>query len=57
MSDSELISSLIDGYANLKRILESEDPKGEAEYQVKLITAKLEAMGIVTDDLDRTKNA
>lgn len=57
MSDSELISSLIDGYANLKRILESDDPKGEAAYQVKLISAKLEAMGVVTTDLDRTKNA
>lgn len=54
MSDKELLTILIDSYANLRRIIESGDPKEEAEYQIKLITAKLESMGIVTTDLDRT---
>lgn len=44
---------LIDTYADLQRILTADDPKKEAEYQLKLTAAKLEAMDIVTTKLDQ----
>lgn len=53
MQDKELAAMLIDSYANLQRILSSDQPKEEAEYQLKLVSAKLEAMGIVTTKLDK----
>lgn len=53
MQDKELAPLLIDNYANLQRILSTENPKEEAEYQLKLVAAKLEAMGIVTTKLDK----
>ncbi len=53
MPDKELIALLIDCYANLQRILATENPKEEAEYQLKLVAAKLESMGIVTTKLDK----
>lgn len=53
MQDKELAALLIDTYANLQRILSTDDPKEEAEYQLKLVAAKLEAMGIVTTKLDK----
>lgn len=52
MQDKELTAMLIDSYANIQRILTTDNPKKEAEYQLKLIKAKLESMGIVTSDLD-----
>lgn len=53
MQDKELAAILIDSYANLQRILTADDAKEEAEYQLKLVAAKLEAMGIVTTKLDK----
>lgn len=53
MQDKELAALLIDSYANLQRIISTENPKEEAEYQLKLVAAKLEAMGIVTTKLDK----
>lgn len=53
MQDKELAALLIDSYSNLQRILASDDPHEEAEYQLKLVAAKLEAMGIVTTKLDK----
>ena len=53
MQDKELAALLIDTYANLQRVLTADDPKSEAEYQLKLVSAKLEAMGIVTTKLDK----
>ena len=52
MTDKELITILIDTYASLQRIIKSEDAQKEAEYQLKLVKAKLESCGIVTSDLD-----
>ena len=57
MQDKELAALLIDSYANLQRILSTDDPKEEAEYQLKLVAAKLEAMGIVTTKLDKNTNS
>ena len=51
MQDKEILLNLIDSFAILERIVKSNDSKKEAEYQLKLIKAKLEAMGIVTSDL------
>ncbi|MCD7922268.1 MAG: hypothetical protein LUE14_11735 [Clostridiales bacterium] len=60
MSDSvtekEMLSNLIDSYANLQRIIKSDDAKQEAEYQLQLIKAKLESFGIITSDLERKSN-
>ena len=53
MQDKELATLLIDIYGNLQRILTAEDTKAEVEYQLSLVSAKLEAMGIVTTKLDK----
>lgn len=52
MTESELKATLIDNYMNLQRIISASDVKKEAEYQIKGVKAKLESMGIVTEDLD-----
>lgn len=52
MNEKELPTILIDQYADLQRILTSDDAKKETEYQLKLVKAKLESMGIVTTELD-----
>lgn len=57
MQDKELAALLIDSYANLQRILTTDNPKEEAEYQLNLVAAKLEAMGIATTKLDRKTNS
>ncbi len=51
-TNSELIDNLIDEYSSIQRIIAADNPKKEAEYQLKLIKAKLESMGIVTTDLN-----
>lgn len=52
-NDKEMLSMLIDTYANLQRIKESSDPQEEIDYQLRLVSAKLEAMGIITSELDK----
>lgn len=52
MTESELKATLIDSYMNLQRIISAPDVKKEAEYQIKGVKAKLESMGIMTEDLD-----
>ncbi len=51
MQDKEMLIHLIDNFAILQRIVNSSNSKEEAEYQLQLVKAKLEAMGIVTSDL------
>ncbi len=51
MHDKEMLLNLIDNFAILQRIVDSSNSKEEAEYQLQLVKAKLEAMGIVTNDL------
>lgn len=53
MQDKEFLAILIDNYSNLQRIIKNSDPKKEAEYQLKLVAAKLESMGIVTTKIDK----
>ncbi|MDE7229778.1 MAG: hypothetical protein K2N56_04795 [Oscillospiraceae bacterium] len=52
MQDKELIANYIEKYADLKRILNSDDPKAEAAHQLKIIKIALESMGVVTTPLD-----
>lgn len=53
MTREEMINVLIEQYANLQRIKKAE--KGENEelnYQIKVTKARLEAFGIVTENLE-----
>ncbi len=52
MTDKEQTAMLIDIYTNLQRIKSAADRDKEIEYQIKAAKAKLEASGIVTEDLD-----
>lgn len=52
MTEKELMTMLIDSYRDLQRILIADDPKKEAENQMTIVKAKLEALGIVTENLD-----
>ena len=52
-TEKEQATALIEEYAKLQRIKAAEDKDGEIAYQIKITKAKLEALGIVTEDLDR----
>ena len=52
MTEKEQIAILIDQYTDLQRIKAANDKEKELEYQIRTTKAKLEAMGIVTEDLD-----
>ena len=52
MTDKEQTAMLIDIYTNLQRIKSAEDRDKEIDYQIKAAKAKLEASGVVTEDLD-----
>lgn len=51
-TEKEMISNLIDKYADLQRIKASDDLEKEVEYQLTVTKAKLESFGIVTSDLE-----
>lgn len=51
MSDGELIKELVDQYANLQRIENAADPQQEIADQKRILEAKLQAFGIVTEDI------
>ena len=52
MTDREQTNMLIDIYTNLQRIKAASDWSKELDYQLKVTKAKLEASGIVTEDLE-----
>ena len=52
MTEQELKSFLIDSYADLQRIKSAPDKEKEVDYQIRVLKAKLESMGIVTTDLN-----
>lgn len=52
LTDREQTNVLIDIYTNLQRIKSADDRDKEIDYQIKVAKAKLEAGGIVTEDLD-----
>lgn len=52
VSDKEQLMMLIDMYVSLQRLKAAPDQEAEIEYQLKAARAKLEAYGIVTENLD-----
>lgn len=53
MNDNELKSTLIDAYINLRRLKSAEDINKELERQEIALKAKLQALGIPTEELDK----
>ena len=51
MQNYELIANYIEKFADLQRILDSDDPKAEAENQLQIVKAALENMGVATTEL------
>ena len=51
-SDKELVQSLIDKFIDLQRIKSAADMQKEVEYQLMITKAKLDAMGVVTENLE-----
>ena len=52
MTEKERAAFLIDNYTNLQRIKAARDKESEIEYQIAATKAKLEALGIVTENLN-----
>lgn len=52
MTEKEQATFLIEEYTKLQRIKTSPDREKEIDYQIRTTKAKLEALGIVTEDLD-----
>ena len=54
MTDKELVTIMIDKYTDLQRIRKANGDysNSELDYQIKVTKAKLESMGVVTQDLD-----
>ena len=53
MTREEMINVLIEQYANLQRIKKAEKSENEElNYQIKVTKARLEAFGIVTENLE-----
>ena len=52
MTEKEQATLLIDEYTKLQRIKSATDREKEIEYQLKTTKATLEALGIVTENLD-----
>lgn len=52
VTDKEQMTMLIDIYTDLQRIKSAADRDKEIDYQIKAAKAKLEAFGIVTENLD-----
>lgn len=52
MTEKEQMTMLIDNYTDLQRIKSAVDKEKEIDYQIKTVKAKLEALGVVTEDLD-----
>ena len=51
MTDKEQATMLIDAFVNLQRIKAASNRDQEIDYQIKTTAAKLQALGIVTEDL------
>jgi hypothetical protein len=52
MTEKEQAMLLIEEYTKLQRIKTAKDRDKEIQYQLKVTKAKLEALGIVSEDLD-----
>lgn len=52
MTEKEQATLLMDSFINLQRIKNASDRDKEIDYQIRAVRAKLEALGIVTEDLE-----
>ena len=52
VSEAELREKLIQQYTDLQRIKAAVDKEKEIDYQIKTVKAKLEAFGVVAENLD-----
>ncbi len=52
VSEAELREKLIQQYTDLQRIKAAIDREKEIDYQIKSVKAKLEAFGVVAENLD-----
>lgn len=52
VSEAELREKLIQQYTDLQRIKAAVDKDKEVDYQIKTVKAKLEAFGVVAENLD-----
>ena len=52
MTEKEQTTMLIDSYINLQRIKTASDKEKEVDYQIKTVKAKLETLGVMTENLD-----
>ena len=53
MNEKEQMTTLMDKYIDLQRIKTAADRDSEIEYQIRTTKAKLEAIGVVTEDLNK----
>lgn len=53
MTEKEQATALIEEYTKLQRIKAAQNRDEEIDYQIKTAKAKLEALGIVTENLDK----
>ncbi len=53
MTEKERATALTDEYTRLRRIKAAKDRDEEIEYQIKTTRAKLEALGIMVEHLDK----
>lgn len=53
MTEKEQATTLIDEYTRLQRIKTAPDRDEEIDYQIRTTKAKLEALGIMTETLDK----
>lgn len=51
MTEKEQATALIDKFTELQRIKSAEDKEKEVDYQIKIVCAKLQALGVTTEDL------
>ena len=55
-NEFERSRNLINSFANLQRIKSAQDRDAEIEYQLSIVKAQLEAMGIPTEPLEIKKD-
>jgi len=53
VTEKVLMTLLIEEYSKLQRILKSADRDEELQYQLKIARAKLEALGVVVENLEK----
>lgn len=52
MTEKELKDQVISEYVNIQRIKNAPDKDKEIEYQEKILKARLQSLGVPTEDLD-----